>query len=346
MEVNYIIGIGRSGTSLLTSLMNSHPNVSTVPENYFVTFFYSAFKSKTKFYPKHLKMIHEFNLYFEKLQPYRGYVYDLNKVNNFIQKPFSGSYHELCIQFYSFFTHVNDTVSNSSMIIDKNPSNTLYVKELLDLNPQAKFILITRDYRANILSRIESVHIRSKSVIYNAIRWNFFMQYALMWKKKYNANIHTIKYEDLVVNPQHVINEICSFLNLKHFDISTAHEEERKAYVLKENDKNDRLVKKYSDLSKPISTSRINAWENNLSSEEIKLSEKICGETGAIWDYLPTSSKEKRGKVSTSFLLNWLRVKYELTKDRIVFFFPISWKLKRFKKFVNAIELKRNERTK
>jgi len=343
MEVNYIIGIGRSGTSLLTSLMNSHPNVATVPENYFVTFFYSAFRKKTIFSPKQLEMIHDFNIYFERLQPYRGYVYETDKANQFIQKPFSGSYHELCIQFYSFYTHLNNVNSTSvpSMIIDKNPSNTLYVKELLKLNPKAKFILITRDYRANILSRIESVHIRSKSVIYNAIRWNFFMRYTLKWVKKFNAKIHTIRYEELVNNPQAVINEICDFLNLTHFDISAAHEEERKAYLLNDDDKNDRLVKKYRDLSKPISTNRINAWETNLTQEDIKLAESICGETGAFWGYLPTSNKEKNTKISAVYFLKWLKVKFELTKDRIVFFFPISWKLKRFKKFVIAIELKR-----
>jgi hypothetical protein len=100
-EVNYIIGIGRSGTTLLTSVLGNHPEIKTIPENYFVTFFYNSFKNKTYFKPSELLLIHEFNLLFNKLQPYIGYDYTLNKENDFLQQPFIGSYFELCKQFYT-----------------------------------------------------------------------------------------------------------------------------------------------------------------------------------------------------------------------------------------------------
>ena len=46
-KVHYVIGIGRSGTSLLMSLLGAHQNLHTPPENYFNTFFKNAFQKCT-----------------------------------------------------------------------------------------------------------------------------------------------------------------------------------------------------------------------------------------------------------------------------------------------------------
>lgn len=345
IDVNYIIGIGRSGTTLLTSILGAHPEINTIPENYFVTFFYNSFKDKTYFTPSELLLIHEFNLLFNKLQPYIGYDYILTKEDDFLQHPFMGSYHELCKYFYNFFRHKTNHAINPSIIIDKNPSNTLYCEELLELNPNAKFIFITRDYRANILSRIESVHIRPPSVAYNAIRWNYFMSKALRFEKQHQNQVLKIKYEELVSYPERTLDRIFSFLKKERYSINNMQTNEEKAVVGDlTNHFSVRLNKKYSDLIKPINTNRIDSWKTNLTYEQLILSDYICKGFGEKLGYKSQTNITAFKTISLFIKTIHLRciVLMEQLKDETTFYLPIKFKVNRFKKHIERTEIKRN----
>ncbi|MCW8940558.1 MAG: sulfotransferase [Flavobacteriales bacterium] len=349
IEVNYIIGIGRSGTTLLTSILGTHPEINTIPENYFVTFFYNSFKNKTYFKPSELLLIHEFNLLFNKLQPYIGYGYTLNKENDFLQQPFIGNYHELCKCFYKFFKHKTNHSVNAPIIIDKNPSNTLYCKKLLELNPNAKFIFITRDYRANILSRIESVHIRPSSVAYNAIRWNYFMSKALKFEKQHSNQVLKIKYEELVSHPENTLDRIFSFLKIEQYSTDNLQVNEEQAIVKDlTNHSSERLNKKYNDLIKPINTSRLDSWKTNLAYEQLILSDYICKRFGKKLGYKPQTKITVLKK--TSLFIKTIHIRYRLLieqlKDKITFYLPIKFKVNRFKKHIQRIETVRNGNSK
>ena len=85
---HHIIGIGRSGTTLLQSLLNAHPDIWAGPEDYFIPFFYHAWKNKTEFTPQDLQRLDAFHKAFGSLQPYVGFTYDsdallLSKPKNF-----------------------------------------------------------------------------------------------------------------------------------------------------------------------------------------------------------------------------------------------------------------------
>lgn len=345
VEVNYIIGIGRSGTTLLTSILGAHPAINTVPENYFVTFFYNSFKNKTCFKTSDLMLIHEFNLLFNRLQPYIGYDYTLTKEDDFLQQSFIGSYHELCKHFYNFFKHKTNNSVNAPIIIDKNPSNTLYCEKLLKLNPNAKFIFITRDYRANILSRIESIHIRPPSVVYNAIRWNYFTNKALKFEKQHQNQVLRIKYEELVSHPEHTLDRIFSFLRIEKYSKSHLQMSEEQAIVDDlTNHYSERLNKKYGDLIKPINTNRLDSWKKNLAYEQLILSDYICNGFGEKLGYKPQSNIAVLKKIS--LFIKTIHLRYilliEQIKDETTFYLPIKFKVDRFKKHIERIERVRN----
>jgi len=353
IEVNYIIGIGRSGTTLLTSILGVHPEINTIPENYFVTFFYNSFRNKTYFKPSELLLIHEFNHLFNRLQPYIGYDYTLTKEDDFLKQPFMGSYHELCKHFYNFFKHKTNNSVNAPIIIDKNPSSTLYCEKLLELNPNAKFIFITRDYRANILSRIESIHIRPPSVAYNAIRWNYYMSKALRFENQHQSQVLKIKYEELVNHPENTLNQIFSFLKIEKYSTNNLQTNEKQAIVgdltnysseLLNKKYNDLIKKKYSDLTKPINTNRLDSWKTNLTHEQLILSDYICKKFGEKLGYKPQTNITAHKKISLfikTIYFNFI-VLIERLKDKTTFYLPIKFKVKRFRKHIERIETVRN----
>ncbi|NBY39624.1 MAG: hypothetical protein EBQ66_01615 [Flavobacteriia bacterium] len=68
--------------------------------------------------------------------------------------------------------------------VNKNPLHSLYLHELQALNPESKFIWMMRDYRANVYSRIQSVHLKRSNVYFNAVRWVYFYKKSNSFKIK------------------------------------------------------------------------------------------------------------------------------------------------------------------
>jgi hypothetical protein len=341
MEVNYILGIGRSGTTLLTSILNCSEEVHTVPENYFSSFFYASWHNRTNYRKADLKPLQQFNEAFGRLQPYKGYAYKSSEMTALVESGYKGSYLDLCKRIYLLWEHCILVKKEPRMVLDKNPSNTLYVAQLLRMNPDAKFILITRDYRANILSRLESVHIRPPSIFYNAVRWNYFMRAALRIQKEHRDKVLVIRYEDLVENSQLQVDRMCDFLKIKSFNVDRARENERKAYEI-QSDSPNRIKKKYGDLSNPITKDRVNAWKTGLSIDQIEICDSICSRMGRNWGYEPLFSKKLSSLETIMYRITQLRVGFEFLKDRIVFWLPIRIKVSRFEKFVQKVEHQRH----
>ena len=337
-EIAYIVGIGRSGTSLLQSLLNQHPKVFAGPENYFVRFFHPNWKNKTKFNGQDIKLINQYNLAFNQLQLPIG----------FETKSFEDMYAN---NFYSFCTEnyfqYNNSATNSkeiSLIIDKNPINSTYIKEILSFNPSAKFIFMMRDYRANFLSRKESVHLSSSNISYNALRWRYFTKKILKEQEKRPNQFHIIKYEDLVQQPQSTFNEIIRFLNMEPCELSKEMTQEQKAYEKAVSEiKQERIEKKYSDLAQGIFTHRMEQWKTKLTQEEIEIADYICHSIGKKFAYPSSSSITNIKKLKIKLRVGYYTIIYTLErfKNQIFHLLPLSFKVDYFERFVNKIKVKR-----
>lgn len=348
VKTNYIIGIGRSGTSLLMSLLGAHPSIHTTPENYFSIFFSNAFQNKTVFSPKDIRLIHRFNIAFGKLQPYVAFNYVINDASDLLNNGFKGTYLELCKEIYLSFQHTTLQNKEVSTIIDKNPSNTLFTDKLLKSNPEAKFILMIRDYRANILSRKESIHLFTADVAFNSFRWNYFTKKALQLKDRFPDKVLLVRYEDIVNSTDETLQSVFSFLEVETINSEDLRARERASYLDFEHDEklksSNRIQKKYGDLAKPIFKNRTDKWKESLTQSEIQVAETICGKTGAQVGYQMTHEIPFLRLLVFKFknMFKSLKVKLIFQKDYLFFYLPIEFKLKRFEAFVDNIDMKRS----
>jgi hypothetical protein len=349
-QVNYIIGIGRSGTSLLVSLLGSQASIHTLPENYFSVFFAHYFKNKTSFSNQDVSLIHTFNQHFNLLQPYIGFSYKLDE--KLLKNGFEGNYLELCKRIYRSFEHSTLNKSNPSIIVDKNPSNTLFLNTLKETNKQGKYILMVRDYRANMLSRKESIHLLSPNVVYNAIRWNYFTKKALRFQRKNQDSVLVVKYEDLVAQPSVELQRVLAFFGLHESNELGDRTVESQSY--KEFQKhagfaaNERIAKKYGDLAQPIFTSRLDAWKEGLSEREIELCDLYCGKLGQTFGYTPVFENPSLVlKILTHLRYTPLYIKIRITffKDAFFYYLPIQFKVNRFTQYVKKVNELRQHRS-
>ena len=104
-----------------------------------------------------------------------------------------------------------------------------------------------------------------------------------------------------------------------------------------------RAEKKYEDLSKPIFKERLEKWKTELSQREIIVADQICSNVGKEFGY-NTYSEESRLSLSENIdrMIKTIVVNYYYIKDKITFYVPINYKVKRFEKHVQNILQNRN----
>lgn len=341
MQLHFIIGIGRSGTTILNKLLNNYKQIHCLPEANFLIFCLHQFKNKTAFSEYDVDLLFEEIELYSYSHPWVGWQFDLKKtrVNIKQQLHFTKemNYEVLCKLIYQAFKVVGTDKLSSEILIDKNPSYTIYANEILKTFPDSKFIWIVRDYRANVLSRKQSVFLKSPNVAYNAIRWKLYNKRALDFYQKFPDKVLKIKYEDLVLNTEVVKGNIERFLGLKKEfeseDFSKQQTIDLSQFSISEKYK-ERFMKKYSDLNKPLNTSRIDAWKEKLSNKEITYCDIICGTVAEKIGYASyTKNSMLKNIINRIIILPYVCLGYiDLIKDKILYYVPISLKLNRLRK--------------
>jgi hypothetical protein len=208
-------------------------------------------------------------------------------------------------------------------IIDKNPVNTLHAHHFLKEYPQTKAIFLVRDPRANVASRIQSVnsvHGRNNHWILNAIRWKRYNRRFHHLMRNYSSQIYLLRYEQFVMHPQQTFDELCAFLGLSPMKFDEVATLKSNGY----NETNARLNKKYVDLNQPINSRAIEQWREVLTHRQQETIESICRYEMHNLGYVSETHSSAYIPLTLQIIAYW----YEL-KEKIVFFLPLSLKLKR-----------------
>ncbi|MBK6985223.1 MAG: sulfotransferase [Bacteroidetes bacterium] len=169
--MTFIVGMGRSGTTMLTNMLNLNPNVIACPENEFVIFSMTDFKDKD-FTDK--TVINEFvNLFEYKFSKIISFWKPGKELKQSILNLNNKSFANVCKQVYLNYPFVINKPENVTCIVDKNPIYSLYLNELNTLFPNSKYIILTRDYRDNALSR-KKYSDKETSIFTLGASWNYY----------------------------------------------------------------------------------------------------------------------------------------------------------------------------
>lgn len=166
----YIGGCPRSGTTLLLSIISSHPDVFACPVE--LDMFCEVGKDdKGKVYPKRLDRL------------YRTLI--INKIKE-----------------------------TSNRWCEKTPDNVTAIKEIDEYhNGNFKFLNIVRDGRDVVLSKHPK---SSKKFWVNPEKWIHNVNCG--YEHKDNPKVHTLRYEDLILDFHNEVEKICDFLNISKQD--------------------------------------------------------------------------------------------------------------------------------
>jgi hypothetical protein len=294
MPIVFIIGKGRSGTSLLQTIFDASPEAITANESPLILHLKQKYFHVTEWTSE---KIEEFIIDLYKDKKFAL----LWKIDADIVRERLKQYHGndltfaiLCKLIYLCISSPFPK-SNISLIVDKNPNYSFFINELLEVFPDAKFIHLIRDYRDNVISSRKAFKIKDVSIL--AQRWKRQNKYINKQKKRNPAIFYTLYYEKLVTDPEVYVSEVCTYTGIPfHASMLSFHKTTTKIYN-KEAPVNTimaNLVQSiHTNLLNPINTKQINKWKKELTPSEIELIDYITGNYARQHGYVPTTHTMK-----------------------------------------------------
>ncbi|QAA82135.1 sulfotransferase [Aequorivita sp. H23M31] len=321
--IAFLVAKDRSGTTLLQTMLDSHPNICAPLESRFVLHLMSKYKNEVCWDEK-LKIQFQEDLFKEqKIELF--WELDKEALNERISAlPESTTYGEICKQVYvsSKSFHNKETIK---LIVDKNPIYAIMIPMLQEVYPNAKFIHLVRDYRGNV----SSIRSLNKKVGVKKLGMSWVMTNMEIEKSKDENpnNFITIRYEDLLDSPKEELERLIDFFDLEfHPDMLTYHMRIEKAIsTYLDGAPNEKIrkireigiAKVHKNLSKPLNTTFKNKWERTLSSKEISTLETYSGGLAEKYGYYFTTGIFTKNQVIP------ISLRCEMAKLRLYYKLPI-----------------------
>ena len=223
-KIIFIVGLPRSGTSLVEQIISSHTEVYGGGE---------------------LKFLEELIL---------GNFYNDNSFDNLSKDIQNESLLKNIREQY--YEKINNFKTNKKIITDKAPLNFRWIGFIKVLFPNAKIVHCQRDPKDNALSLYKNIFDEKLNWTYNQSDiFNFYSNYVdlmELWNHKMNSFIYDVKYESLISNPIKEIKKLIHFCDIDWQDNCV------------EFYKNKRPIKTVSIVQarKPLFKSSISSFKN------------------------------------------------------------------------------------
>lgn len=294
ININFVVGPGRSGTTLFSVMLNEYPDCISSPEIHHFIFFYKKYSLITEITEELISDVKNYisRFYARKKNSLFGtfnpFIFESLKVGEPIK------YCQLIKLIYLGLYGKKGESNEIKFIIDKNPFYTLQMDKIIKIFPNAKFIALIRNYNAYTLSINQSSNplFKKKSFFYNGLVWNMYLDVILKFQNLYPEKIKIVKYEDFVTNKDSCIEHMIDYFGISYSEKIFNYEKtmQQKIQEMDDTEKNNpRLYKRISDLTTSINNDRLNSWKKELEIKDIKKLDFICSRIGEKMNYNKTT---------------------------------------------------------
>lgn len=268
----FIVGCPRSGTTVLASLLNRHPNIASGTETHFFNYV-----SKNNYHWGHFntenlsKLLEESRVIdFIKLAEL-----DKNKIiEDFKEYDLTNIDNNLTHEEQSKKTVFNLLMENfleqkgKSRFCEKTPNHLQNAVEIVKLYPQAKIIYLVRDGRDTVNSLLKMPW-RPTGLVNNARFWSQYVKLGNRIEAKLESspehNLLQIRYESLLEEPETTLKTICDFIHEAYDPI-----------MLDDNQDGENIFSNWETSWKhksreSLDSTRIGASQKELSNDDLAI---------------------------------------------------------------------------
>ena len=248
VEPIFIVGVSRSGTSLMRKILNASDMIAIAWENHFLGHLIASEGARHKFRKfgdltddKNVCRLVDY-LYsgeFKKSSKYRNVSHQWNWIidnidrNDFLRRVLASDRSERAL--FTIMMQVFAENKGKPIIGEKTPAHVRHVPTLIEWFPKARIIHMIRDPRGIYISELRRRRKDPITTPYRQlVRFGFIfdlyimLQTTIVWlesvyrcykhTKYYPNNYYALRFEDLVRDPEKYIRLVCEFLGVDFQD--------------------------------------------------------------------------------------------------------------------------------
>ncbi len=201
----FLVGVPRSGTTLLQRMLDAHPQVAIAPE----TFFVRKFGERRKHYGRLDDARHRTKL-----------LRDLTALPEFAEMgldaaDFTARLVDRDLEYEDVFAELLDAYRrkrNKPQVGEKTPNHLLAMQRLEGWFPNARFVHIVRDPRA-VTESWRNVPFTNGSLETDAEVWRRYLETSRK-ARPLHAPYVEVRYENLLANPEAELRRMCTAIHL------------------------------------------------------------------------------------------------------------------------------------
>ncbi|MFC1862372.1 sulfotransferase [Thermodesulfobacteriota bacterium] len=267
----FIVGMARSGTTLLSEILNSHSKIAVSPEtHYFRNYWLKDTQTS-------LKMRGKLSENFLASAGFKQFGFPIEEKKE-IEYEISESLKTGQTEILSnIMTHYR-LKEKKPFWAEKTTAHLMYIPEIARLFPACKFICITRDPRDICLSLKKASFHTGTTTLSIARRWKKYTTRTSLYKNTYKDNFLEIKYEELIVNTEQIIKKICMFLGIDYEKnmlirngVPTTFDKDKEYWKM--------------NASRPIDRNNFGKWKKEMDVGEIYFFQKFLSKEIDFYNY-------------------------------------------------------------
>ena len=267
----FIVGAGRSGTTLLQVMLANHPEL-TLPNE---SGFYSIIRRKNQRRLGELSTPETFKTGFDVALDFwriRAFELDQERVWELCQaRP--PSWETLFLAILTALAEARGALR----VGEKSPRHIEFLGLLAERFPRAKFIHMVRDPRAVASSYFRTFGQRSIGA--KCERWKAAIVQHERHAEALGERYTLLRYEDLVREPEPTLRSVCTFLDCSFSEeMLNYHARDHLGFAPNQ-------MHHMKNTLKPVFTSSLESWKEVLSKDQIALVEYALGDRMASFGY-------------------------------------------------------------
>jgi hypothetical protein len=301
----FIVGAGRSGTTLLRSLLSAHSRLAVTPETHYMKWAERSggFEmAPTDFAPLWEEYMTTWRFEALGVEPQRC---------REIAAELGGT---TCRNAFLAMLVAYGEEVGKARVGEKSPSHVRYLARLFEWYPEARVLVMLRDPRAVLASRLRSPWV-TRDITPPSVRHGLAVQSRLHavasdvagWAGVYrdhvppwlaDPRVRVVAYEALVADPEAEVRAVCEHLG-EPFEPAMLERRSSGTVPMPAAEVPDAQLADYqrehhAQTLRPISADSLEKWKRELSTAEVAIVEGVCEELMVQWGYTPTLSAPAR----------------------------------------------------
>lgn len=266
----FIVGVGRSGTSLLQSMIGAHPAIAVSPETHFLRNYLLDAKGHAAV----------------KGLDRPALIAKLNDDDEFRRADINaedllpvGKTPDLAAAFLCLAEKLMDQ-QKATYYCDKDPNLIDYLPALHRHFPEAMVVHIYRDPRDVVLSKTKAKWSKGRPYWLHAYIGEAQLYRGLqLGRSLFGAGFINVRYEDIIATPQHSLRELCRSLNVNFDERMLSFQDTAKSLVT------EREQSWKKETYGPLRKNNSAKWKSAFTTAQIALIEGVSRTYFSELDY-------------------------------------------------------------